>query len=261
MAGQPRERRRAPTRHRTRQRGETGACSTCQKVRATSAHGCARLARALQNDDGDLPRGPFLVLLEPRHARRLQVVETAPLAALRHARVRLEPFGPDLDGDPGIRAQVPVPVRIRRRAALRCDHEDAVTIPRIRQRVRALLSGLRATRGQQEERAPTEWTGRDLAVMPAEVFDDSLVESVPVTRPTLFAHAEGTEMSRSQFRLRISRSPTRVSQQGFEPWTKRLRVSCSTAELLARCEMVPTGPQHHQPSCPPMLSARVRTSA
>src|SRR5258708_6461910 len=24
--------------------------------------------------------------------------------------------------------------------------------------------------------------------------------------------------------------------------------------------MVPTGPQHHQPSCPPMLSARVRTS-
>ena len=25
-----------------------------------------------------------------------------------------------------------------------------------------------------------------------------------------------------------------VSQQGFEPWTKRLRVSCSTAELLAR---------------------------
>ncbi len=25
--------------------------------------------------------------------------------------------------------------------------------------------------------------------------------------------------------------------------------------------MVPTGEQHHQPSCPPMLSARVRTSA
>ena len=28
-------------------------------------------------------------------------------------------------------------------------------------------------------------------------------------------------------------SPPRVSQEGFEPTTKRLRVSCSTAELLA----------------------------
>src|SRR5216683_5094554 len=69
-------------------------------------------ARALQNDHGDLPRGSFLVFLEPRHARRLQVVQTAPLGAFRNARVRLEPLRPHLDGDPGVRAQVPVPVRI-----------------------------------------------------------------------------------------------------------------------------------------------------
>src|SRR2546422_1837792 len=52
-----------------------------------------------------------------------------------------------------------------------------------------------------------------------------------------------------------------VSQERFELSAKGLRVPCSTAELLAPSEMVPMGPQHHQPGLSTLLtsSARVRT--
>jgi hypothetical protein len=63
----------------------------------------------------------------------------------------VEGLGPDLDGDVRLRQQIVIPVRVRRRATIRGEYDQAVAIGQISHRSRATLAAFGPGGREQEQ--------------------------------------------------------------------------------------------------------------
>src|SRR5918992_2494097 len=82
----------------------------------------ASSARTLEDDDGDLPVGLFLVGGEVRDALLLGLPDPRTFLTFGYPGDRIPLLGPDLDRDLRVRLQVVVPVGVGGSTALRSEH-------------------------------------------------------------------------------------------------------------------------------------------
>src|ERR1700692_1665309 len=137
--------------------------------------GQARLGDALQDDDGDLAGRLLPVVMEAWIDVGVLRVEALVLVAVRNMRAGVELVLAHLDGDLGMLEEVVVPGRVRRRAALRGDDHDVVSVAGVHERVLAHVARLGSLGGEDQHLATLEWARGCLSVRP-KVLDQVAVE-------------------------------------------------------------------------------------